>query len=28
VHAATDTEYELRDGALKPSPEGLKPALA
>jgi hypothetical protein len=28
VHAATDTEYELRDGALRPLAEGLSPALA
>jgi hypothetical protein len=28
VHAATDTEYELRDGALWPLPQGLSPALA
>jgi hypothetical protein len=28
VHAATDTEYELCDGALRPLPEGLSPAFA
>jgi hypothetical protein len=28
VHAATDTEFELRNGALFPSPQGLNPALA
>ena len=28
VHAATDTEYEFRDGALRPLPHGVNPALA
>jgi hypothetical protein len=28
VHAATDTEYELRDGALWPLSQGLSPAMA
>jgi hypothetical protein len=28
VHAATDTEYELRDGALRPLPQRLSPAFA
>jgi hypothetical protein len=30
VHAASDTEYELRDGALLPSPQtqGLTPSMA
>jgi hypothetical protein len=28
VHAATDTEYELRDGELRPLPQELSPALA
>jgi hypothetical protein len=28
VHAATDTEYELRDGTLWPLRQGLSPALA
>ncbi len=28
VHAATDTEYELRDGALRPSSPGLSAAFA
>jgi hypothetical protein len=28
VHAATDTEYELRDGALWPLPQEMSPALA
>jgi hypothetical protein len=27
VHAATDVEYELRNGALSPLPQGLSPAL-
>jgi hypothetical protein len=28
VHAATDVEYELRNGALSPLPQGLNPVLA
>jgi hypothetical protein len=28
VHAATDIEYELRNGTLLPLPQGLSPALA
>lgn len=28
VHPATDTEYELRDGALRPLSEGFNTALA
>jgi hypothetical protein len=28
VHAATDIEYELRNGALSPLPQEMSPALA
>jgi hypothetical protein len=28
VHAATDTEYELRNGALRPLHQGASPAMA
>ncbi len=28
VHAATDTEYELRNGALRPMPQGFSPVFA
>jgi hypothetical protein len=28
VHPATDTEYELYNGALRPLPQGLSPTLA
>jgi hypothetical protein len=28
VHPATDTEYELCNGALRPLPQELSPALA
>jgi len=28
VHPATDTEYEMRDGALRPLSHGLSPAFA
>jgi len=28
VHAATDTEYELQNGALRPASQGLSPAFA
>jgi hypothetical protein len=28
VHPATDTEYEMRDGALRPLSQGLSPAFA
>ncbi|HTW65253.1 MAG TPA: hypothetical protein VME17_11580 [Bryobacteraceae bacterium] len=28
VHAATDTEYELQDGALRPTPQKFRPAFA
>jgi hypothetical protein len=28
VHPATDIEYELRDGTLRPLPQGLSPVLA
>jgi hypothetical protein len=27
VHPATDTEYEMRDGALRPLSNGLSPAF-
>jgi hypothetical protein len=28
VHSATDTEYELQEGALRPLPEKFHPAFA